>query len=163
MREFIAHQPPTWHQVKFHDAETLADAGVAGDPTAAIRDAYENDEEKFGEYLVLQIAEGGAYVLELATLEVVPMLDCSSKHFSTSLEYNKISKGDILRGIEPVYVPDHLACERYYFPNDPLVKGSLDPGMASKLITDHVQGTSPVQKWLRLKYGNKWIRRQTRD
>ena len=49
MREFIAHQPPTWHQVKFHDAEPLADAGVAGDPTAAIRDAYENDEEKFGE------------------------------------------------------------------------------------------------------------------
>ena len=76
--------------------------------------------------------------LELASLEVVPLLDCSSKHFSSSLEYNKIQKGDILRGVEPIYVPDHLACQRYCYPNDPLVKGSLDPGDAYRLITDHV-------------------------
>ena len=163
MREFIAHQPPTWHQLKFHDAEPLADAGVPGDPTHAIQIAFEEDEHKFGEYLVLQITEGGAYVLEMATLEVVPLLDCSSKTFSASLDYNKIRRGDILRGVEPIYVPDHLACQRYYFPNDPLVKGSLDPGDAHKLITDHVMGTSPVQKILRLKYGNKWKKSKAAD
>ena len=99
MREFIAHQPPTWHQLKFHDADPLADAGIAGDLAEAVRETFESDEHKFGEYLVLQITEGGAYVLELASLEVVPLLDCSSKHFSSSLEYNKIQKDDILRGI----------------------------------------------------------------
>ena len=97
-------------------------------------------------YLVLQIAEGGAYVLELATCDVLPLLDCSSKHFSSSLEYNKIKRGDILRGVEPIYVPDHLACPRYCFPNDSLVKGSLGSDGAYHIITDHVQGTAPVQK-----------------
>ena len=82
--------------------------------------SFESDDRKCGEYLVLQITEGGAYVLELASFEVIPLLDCSSKHFSSSLEYNGIKRGDILRGIEPIYVPDHLACQRYCFPNDPL-------------------------------------------
>ena len=163
MREFIAHQPPTWHRLKFHDAEPLADAGIAGDIAEAVRQTFELDEHKFGEYLVLQITEGGAYVLELASLEVVPLLDCSSKHFSSSLECNKIQRGDILRGVEPIYIPDHRACQRYCFPNDPLVKGSLDTGDAYQLITDHVLGTSPLQKMLRLKYGNKWKKTKSAD
>ena len=96
-------------------------------------------------------------------MEVVPLLDCSSKSFVTSLVYNKINRGDILRGVEPIYVPDHLAYQRYCFPNDPLVKGSLDPGEAYKIITDHVLGTSPVQKMLRLKYGNRWKKTKAAD
>ena len=154
MRDFIAHQPPTWHLLKFHDSEQMADAGIVGDIAEAVRHSYESDERRFGEYLVLQITEGGAYVLELASFEVVPLLDCSCEHFSSSLEYNKIKRGDILRGVEPIYVPDHLACPRYCFPNDSLVKGSLGSDGAYHIITDHVEGTAPVQKMLRLKYGN---------
>ena len=65
-----------------------------GDPAEAIRDAFEDDEHKFGEYLVLQITEGGAYVLELATLEVLPLLDCSSKSFHRALNTTR-SRGAI--------------------------------------------------------------------
>ncbi len=89
MRDFIAHQPPSWHMLKFHDSEPMAESGISGDVGEAVRSTFESDDRKFGEYLVLQIAEGGAYVLELATCDVLPLLDCSSKHFSSSLEYNK--------------------------------------------------------------------------
>ena len=58
---------------------------------------------------MLQVVQGGAYVLELGTADVLPLLDCSAKNFSASLEYKKIRKGDILRGVEPVYVPDLLS------------------------------------------------------
>ena len=43
------------------------------------------------------------------------------------------------------------------------MKGSLDPGDAYRLITDHASGTPPVQKMLRLKYGNKWKKSKSAD
>ena len=156
MREFIANQPPTWHLVEFPDAKPLADADQPDKRDQAIREAFTDDKDKFGEYLVLQITEGGAYVLELGSMKTIPLLDCSSKSFATALEYNKIKRGDILRGIEPIYVPDLLACDRYCFPNDALVKATMDRGTVHQLIVDHELGTSPVQKMLRLKYGTKW-------
>ena len=80
----------------------MAESGISGDIEEAVRTTFESDNRKFGEYLVLQIAEGGAYVLELATCEVLPLLDCSSYHFSSSLEHNNIKRGDFLRGVEPI-------------------------------------------------------------
>ena len=72
--------------LKFHNSEPMADVGITGDIAEAVRNSYESDDRKCSEYLVLQITEGGAYVLELANFEVIPLLDCSSKHFSSSLE-----------------------------------------------------------------------------
>ena len=96
-------------------------------------------------------------------MKTIPLLDCSSKSFATSLEYNKIQRGDILRGIEPVYVPDLMACDRYCYPNDALVKATLDHGTVHQLIVDHELGTSPIQKMLRLKYGAKWTATKSAD
>ena len=46
MRDFIAHQPPTWHMLKFHDSEPMADAGITGDIAEAMRNSYESDDRK---------------------------------------------------------------------------------------------------------------------
>ena len=163
MREFIANQPPTWHLVEFPNAKPLADADRPDKRDQAIREAFTDDKDKFGEYLVLQITEGGAYVLELGSMKTIPLLDCSSKSFATALEYNKIRRGDILRGIEPIYVPDLLAYDRYCYPNDALVKANMDHGTVHQLIVDHESGTSPIQKMLRLKYGTKWTAVKSAD
>ena len=72
MREFIANQPPTWHLIEFPNAEPLTSPDLTDARAQAIRDAYEEDKDRFGEYLVLQVTEGGAYVLALGSMKTIP-------------------------------------------------------------------------------------------
>ena len=162
MRDYIVNSPPTWHLLKFHDAEPVAGSGSGGQgegnlAMAAVEDSFEGDARRTSEYLILQIVQGGAYAMDLGTAEVYPLIDCSSIEFSTTLVYNGIKKGDIVRGVEPVYVPDLIAFRPYLYPADTLIRESIsDPDSVFHLITDHVRRTSPVQKFIRLRYGNQW-------